>query len=84
MQNDLIKSEGLGFHSDGLVYLGIHKGGEIRAVITVRKEHYYGRAGWELKDCVYKGLPQEYRFELVRRVEKSENSKGKEAYVLYI
>lgn len=53
------------------------------ASIKVLRNAFYGRSGWELKDCVAMGLPQNLRFELVRECKRFVLH-GIEGYVLLI
>lgn len=66
-----------------LIIRGSFKEPEKMAQITVLRNAYYGREGWELKDCVAMGLPQQFRFELVRRIERVVKY-GIEGYVILI
>lgn len=43
----------------------------------------YPRRGWELKDCVAMGLPQEFRFELVKEVRQISKN-GQDGFILLI
>lgn len=66
-----------------LIIKGSFENPEQVAQIKVKRGGFYGRAGWELKDCVVMGLPQSLRFELCRDCRRVVLM-GIEGYVLLI
>lgn len=54
-----------------------------KARLQIVRTAFYGRIGWELKDCVAMGLPQHLRFELVRGMKRVVKY-GIEGYILLI
>lgn len=48
----------------------------IEAEAEIRKQHFTPRLGWELKDCIIIGLPQQYRFCVLNDYEMKQTSKG--------
>lgn len=51
-------------------------------IITIYRKHFTPRLGWELKDCVIVGLPQRYRFLVLKDVEHKEREEAG-YYVLF-
>lgn len=38
-------------------------------IVQIRRKHFFPRRGWELKDVVIVGLPQKFRFCVIRDME---------------
>jgi hypothetical protein len=51
--------------------------------IEIRKEHFNPRIGWELKDIVIVGLPQDLRFLVLHDIESRSTDKGN-FYLLFV
>jgi hypothetical protein len=64
-----------GYKSDKQKDLGI--------AIQIRKEHLVLRIGWEMKDVVAIGLPQQFRFCVLKDYEHKVTPKGS-FYCLYV
>lgn len=56
---------------------------DLGMAIQVRKEHFYLHLGWEMKDVVVIGLPQRFRFSVLRDYEHKITPQGS-FYCLYV